>query len=147
MITAERQIADAVAKESFPPGASDQEDEVLASRVTAHLEMLWSRTFVEFGAVGWNLLDASGEPRPFDAQVILEDWGFARTVAEAANDLYSESVMAPFLKAWGSKSHNGQTATSTSPRRASKRRSARPSSPVTTAATPPSLDSTGSSSA
>ena len=35
------------------------------------LTRLWLKTFITYGAVGWNLVDEAGEPVPFDIEVIL----------------------------------------------------------------------------
>lgn len=77
----------------------------------------WTDTFVRFGAKGWNLLDADGDPVPFDVDVIIADWAVARPVADKASDLYSESVMAPFRKPPQTRSPTGRTGPTTSRRR------------------------------
>ena len=74
----------------------------------------WLETFVRYGADGWNWLDDQGEPLPFDVQVLLDDWGLSRPVADRAAELYQESVLSPFQNASTSRSPTGRTAGSTS---------------------------------
>lgn len=74
----------------------------------------WLRTFIEFGATGWNLLDEDGDEVDFDIATILGDWSLARPLADKAADLYSDSVTAPFLRAQAVRSPTGQTAATTS---------------------------------
>lgn len=78
------------------------------------LTRLWLRTFVEYGAQGWNLVDEDGDAVPFDVTAILADWGFARTVADKASDIYSDTVTAPFQAALKERSPTGRTRRTTS---------------------------------
>lgn len=84
--------------------------------------------FVSFGAVGWNRQYINGrgipEPKPFDVNDILADYRIARGVAEKADGLYSETIMAPFLEAQQTRSPTGPTGGTTSRRstRTSSRR-------------------------
>jgi hypothetical protein len=76
-------------------------------------------TFVRLGVVGWNLVYVNGkgvpEPRPFSADVVLADWKMARSVAEKANELYAETVLAPLVAAFATPSAPGRTDATTSP--------------------------------
>lgn len=78
---------------------------------------LWLRTFTEHGAVGWNLVDAEGEPVPFDLDVLLADWRLARPVADKGAELYGDAVTAPFLLEPNPRSPTGRTSSTTSRRR------------------------------
>lgn len=78
------------------------------------LARLWLRTFVEHGPTGWNLVDEDGDAVPFDVSVLLADWRLARPVADAAADLYAESVTAPFPQAQNERSPTGRTKRTTS---------------------------------
>jgi len=105
-------------------GSEAERDLVESSGDERLLQRRWLRTFITFGAKGWNLLDAEGSPVPFDVSVILEDWTLARPVGDAGSDLYVDSVTAPFQKALQARSPTGQTARTTS----RTRRPTRPSS-------------------
>jgi hypothetical protein len=105
------------------------------------LQIKWARTFLVHGAVGWNLLaepfeDGTPNPVPFDVEAILADWRFARAVADKASDLYSDSVMDPFLEKSVSESPTGPTEDSISPL-PKKSRSRASSSPDTSEGTEP----------
>ena len=78
------------------------------------LTRLWLKTFLEHGAIGWNLLDEEGGEVPFDLSVILADWTLARPVGDAAAGLYADAVIAPFQTASPSKSPTGRTPRGTS---------------------------------
>jgi hypothetical protein len=99
-------------------GGSEAESDVIeASGDERKLKRSLLRTFVTYGAKGWNIVDDAGEPVPFDVGVILENWAVARLVADAAADLYTDSVVAPFVTALQARSPTGPTAPTTSRRR------------------------------
>ncbi len=79
------------------------------------LRLRWTITFTRYGAIGWNWLDENG-PVPFDVEALVRDWTLARPVAEKANELYFDSVFAPFRARLAGTSPNGRTAHSTSRR-------------------------------
>jgi hypothetical protein len=85
----------------------------LPEGANAGLARRWLHTFVEYGAVGWNLIDEDG-PVPFDVATLLADWRLARPVADRASDLYADAVMAPFQQASPKSSRTGQTRRGTS---------------------------------
>ena len=116
-------------------------------------ELLW-RVYRDHGIVGWNLLDDNG-PVPLTTQNIDRALPFGRggrAVADAADDLYAEDVLRPFLDRVSalqkiatdmerkSQSKAGQTApsqTATSPTPTSTRKPrSRSSMPASAAATP-----------
>ena len=140
-LLAEQQMQSAVSIEIKLAGNPESPEVVM--RAMERLQLLWARTFLTHGAAGWNLVDAEGSPQPFDVEVIMADWGFARAVADKATELYGDSVMDPFLTASGSASQTGPTEDSTSRRRASKRKSGKSSSRDTSVGSTPSSDSTG----
>lgn len=78
------------------------------------LTRLWLRTFVEHGAVGWNLLDERGADLPFDVETIIADWRLARPVADKASELYADAVTAPFEAIQNERSPTGRTRRTTS---------------------------------
>jgi hypothetical protein len=80
------------------------------------LTRLWLKTFVTYGATGWDLHDEEGAPLPFDVEVILADWTLARPVADKASGLYADSVMNPFLNKPAGRSPTGRTRGTTSRR-------------------------------
>ena len=71
--------------------------------------------YIRRGLVGWNRLDEAGEPLPLptDPGTALP-YEEAYWLAEKADDLYGESVLAPLVKKLAMSSASGQTAGSTS---------------------------------
>jgi hypothetical protein len=95
------------------------------------LAELWIR----HGVVGWNLLDAEGRALPLDRETVIAALPYGkggRLVAERADDLYAEDILAPLAERLGTTSRRGPTNGSTSPTR---RRTPTPSSPSSTATT------------
>lgn len=84
--------------------------------------------YVRGGAVGWNLLDADGEPLSFDPERILDDWNTAVLVGEKADSLYSEAVVDPLVRMASPSSRATPTKPSTSARKRSSRSNPKPSS-------------------
>lgn len=101
------------------------------------LAQLWQVTFVKYGAVGWNFVDADG-PLDFDVDALLEDYTLAQPVAEAADDLYGEAVMRPLVARLKAISPRGRTNGSTSATRPSTSKPHARSSRSTSAASVPS---------
>lgn len=75
---------------------------------------------------GWNLVDEEGKQRPYDAAELLSDWFRARPVAEKADELYSEGLLAPLVEAASRSSADGPTAPSTSRRTTSASKRQKP---------------------
>jgi hypothetical protein len=98
-------------------GTEAESDVVDAAGDARKMKRLLLRTFVTYGAKGWNLVDAEGAPVPFDVEPILADWSVARIVADKAADLYTDMVVAPFEMALQARSPTGPTAPTTSRRR------------------------------
>jgi hypothetical protein len=98
--------------------AEQQMLEAAAAGDGNRLNRMWLRTFLEYGATGWNLTDEDGEPVPFDLDVLLADWRLSRPAADRASDLYAASVMEPFQTALAESSPTGQTGRGTSRTRA-----------------------------
>lgn len=117
------------------------EQDIIASRdsIDGPSELLrrWTVTYVRHGAKGWNLLDDKGKAVPFTVDTILDDYTFARPIAEAANDLYAEAVMTPLVKRLNGRSQTGPMDGSTSPRVQSIRKRRGSSSPDISAASEP----------
>lgn len=103
--------------------------ELPEDRRSGALMARWGATFVLYGAKGWNWVEEHTDPKgrtsirpvPFDVNVLLSDYRIGREVAEKANDLYAEAVMAPLVAAARppKPSPNGSTDGSTSPGRTS----------------------------
>lgn len=98
-------------------GVEAERDLIEARGDERTLTRRWLRTFITYGAKGWNLVDAEGEPVPFDVDVILGDWTLARPLGVEAEARYGESVTSPFEKALAARSPTGPTAATTSPPR------------------------------
>lgn len=98
----------------------------------------WALTFVRYGAYGWNLVDAEGEPRPFDIEEVLGSYSIGRTVADAAADLYGDQVMRPLMKALPKALPRGSGTSKTSRTPRSTKRQRGSSSPASLEASPPS---------
>ena len=72
--------------------------------------------FLEDGLLSWDLLDDDGKPVPLDLRSGALAWETLLPIANAANDIYIDSVLAPFQKATTPPSSpRGQTGGSTSP--------------------------------
>ena len=100
------------------------------------LQRRWLVTFVRYGARGWNFHDENGDDLPFDVQTLLDDYATAQPVADKAADLYTDSVLRPFLNRLAARSPTGQTSNTTSARPRRTRKPSAESSPATTADTP-----------
>ena len=100
----------------------------------AKLELLLGRVFIEEAIAGWSFLDADGEV-PITPATIEHYLPWARggsLIAERANDLYAEAILAPLVKRSASSSGIGPTGASTSvtrPSRQVRRNSSKSSSP------------------
>lgn len=66
----------------------------VAEAASERLIIRWLPLFIRHGAASWNLEDESG-PRPFDVELLLADFDLGKPVADAAADLYAESLMRP----------------------------------------------------
>lgn len=65
------------------------------------LAELLARIWVKHGIVGWNLVDADGEPVPISTSSINDFLPYGkggRLVAEKADDIYAQDVLAPFVE-------------------------------------------------
>lgn len=83
-------------------------------------------TYIREGVTGWNVEDENG-PVPLDIEAILGNYTWAYPIADRADDIYSEAVLAPLLKRMGALSGNGRIVASTrATRRSSGSRRSRP---------------------
>lgn len=112
---------------------ADEQERVVAQR-TAYIRPTWFELFLRHGAEGWNLVSEDG-PIPLDLDALLADYAFARPIAEAANDLYGEAVLAPLVGLQPKPSRNGRTGDGTHPSPARTPRRSKASSPDTSAGT------------
>lgn len=105
------------------------------------LQALLAEVWVRFGVVGWNLLDDVGADVPLNAANIKAALPFGKggaLVAERADELYAQDILAPLVARLPSTSRRGLTNGSTS--RQGPTRTRKPSSrssTVTTAKAPP----------
>lgn len=77
------------------------------------LATIWTR----YGIVGWNLLDEDGRAVDIDAGSIAACLPYGkggRLVADKADDLYAEDILAPLVQRLASTSASGPTSGSTS---------------------------------
>lgn len=92
--------------------------------------------YVLHGISSWTLVDDKGEPVPVTRgavrSLILTDPDVAGTIADAADDLYQEAVMAPLVRLASTSSPPSQTEASTSAPTGSSEPPPTPSSPSST---------------
>lgn len=108
------------------------------------LQELLARIWIGHGIVGWNLVDADGDPLPVNAANVSDRLPYGKggmAVAERADDLYAEDILAPLRARLKRASQLGSIdagpqPTSRSAGSTKRRRS--PSSTVTTAPEAPS---------
>ena len=105
-----------------------------ADNDAALLELLLGRVFIEEGIVGWTFVDEEGDEygvTPDNIERLLPWSKGGQLVAEQANDLYGEAILAPLVKRSLSTSGLGPTNGSTShirPSRSERRASSKSSS-------------------
>jgi hypothetical protein len=76
--------------------------------------------FIRRGVVGWNVLDAEGDPVPVTREALdALRWEDAYELADRADDLYGGQVLAPLVKRMAKPSPTGRTGASTRTRRKS----------------------------
>ena len=99
--------------------------------------------YVRYGIADWNLVDPDGDPIPVTEDTIrseiLSDFGRARPIADAADELYTSAILDPLVARLSKSSRAGQTSGSTSPNRpfSPKRpKRSKPSSITTSAKAP-----------
>lgn len=97
------------------------------------IQRRWVVTFVKHGAKAWNFHDAEGNELPFDVEELLADYSLGRPVADKAADLYSDSVLRPFLNRLQERSPTGRTGATTSRAQRRTRKQSGQSSPATSA--------------
>jgi hypothetical protein len=102
------------------------------------LQELLAEVWIRFGIVGWNLVDEDGHPLPLtDIAAALPYGKGGRLVAEKADDLYAEDVLAPLVARLRTTSPRGRTNGSTStPQKSTRKRPSRSSTAITEAAPP-----------
>lgn len=89
------------------------------------LQELLAAIWLRHGVVGWNLLDEDGQPVPLNADTVTRALPFGkggRLVADKADDLYAEDILAPLVQRLESISPGGRTGGSTSRTRTSTRK-------------------------
>ncbi len=93
--------------------------------------------WVQYGVADWTFLDDLGQPIPANPENIMRALPYGkggRAVAEKADDLYNEAVLAPLAERFAALSKPGRTRTPapTSPNRATRRKRPSRSSTATT---------------
>ena len=104
-----------------------------------HLQELLAEVWLRHGVVSWNLVDEDGTPVPVtrDNAVKALPYGKGgRLVADRADDLYAEDILAPLVARLKTTSRRGPTNGSTSATPRSTRRRRSPSSTAATAKAP-----------
>lgn len=101
------------------------------------IQELLARVWIRHGVAAWTFLDDLGKPIPVTPDNVARALPFAkggRAVADKADDLYNEAVLAPLAARFAALSKTGRTRTPapTSPNRATRRRRQSPSSTPTT---------------
>lgn len=89
------------------------------------LQELLATIWLRHGVVGWNLLDEDGKALSLDPATIDRALPYGkggRLVAEKADDLYAEDILAPLVKWSENISRGGPTVASTSRTRTSSRK-------------------------
>jgi hypothetical protein len=103
------------------------------------LQELLAEVWIRHGVVGWNLLDEDGDDLPVTPATIAAALPYGkggRLVAERADDLYAEDILAPLVQRLKSTSRRGSNNDSTSPTPTRTRTRRSPSSTATTAKAP-----------
>lgn len=86
--------------------------------------------YIRHGVVSWNRLDEDGEPIPVTPETLAElRYEDAYELADRADDLYGESVIAPLARRIAKSSAGGRTAASTSASSRSRSKRRAPSEP------------------
>ena len=106
------------------------------------LQSMLAEVWVRFGIVGWNLVDESGGILPLDSATIKAALPYGKggaLVAERADDLYAQDILAPLERRLRTISPRGPTNGSTSRRGPTRTRkpSSRSSTAITAKAPPP----------
>lgn len=91
------------------------------------LQEMLAAIWIRHGVIGWNLVDEDGDPLPTDPATVNAALPYGkggRLVAERADELYAEDILAPLVQRLKTTSQRGRTGDSTSatPRRTPKPR-------------------------
>lgn len=122
--------------------ALQQGSEAAAAGDMTTLTGILGPVYLLHGMSGWNLLDADGEPVPFDAIRAVDElpFGDAFELVDKADDLYGKAVLGPLAKRTANSSPsgpmNGSSATSPTRKSSSARRSRSARSSSATATRP-----------
>lgn len=107
-LVAEQQMLEVFAQTPVPPNATAADLDRIGTARMVRLRPLWFETFVRHLAVAWDL------PAPFDVDALLADYSLARPVGDAAADLHTAAILAPFQAPPAEHSPTGPTAGGTS---------------------------------
>lgn len=109
-LEAEADLLDAINKFPISEKMSKAAEAAATTSRSRYLRPKWFVTFLRHGAVGWNLVNAEGEPEPFDVERLVADYSLARMPGDKAADMYGAAVLAPFQSPPPKHSRNGRTA-------------------------------------
>lgn len=96
---------------------------------TIRLQELLADLWVRYGVIGWNLVDERGEPMPLTPENVAAALPYGkggRLVAERADDLYAEDILAPLVERAGKLSSRGSTTSTPRATSATRRSTPKP---------------------
>lgn len=105
------------------------------------LQELLADIWIRHGVIDWNLVDEDGDKVDLTPDTIARALPYGkggRLVAERADDLYAEDILAPLAERLKTLSQGGRSGRSTSRTRKSRSKRPSPSSTATTEEAPPS---------
>ena len=105
---------------SMPGGMAAQGVIAEAAGDPIRLQEMLADLWLKHAVIGWNFLDERGQPVPLtvDSLAVALPYGKGgRLVAERADDLYAEDIIAPLAERLEKLSRPGPTGDSTSPTR------------------------------
>jgi len=115
---------------------------------TAEVAGALAEAYLRVGIVAWTFVDADGKPVPVSPDTIqsmlLDDFGRAAPVADAADGLYSGTVLGPLVNGAAKSSPTTPTERSTSPRASGSQKNPKPSRRSSTSTTQTDVTATTS---
>jgi hypothetical protein len=120
---------------SMPGGMAARAAMVAGIEDTIILQEQLAEVWMRHAIVSWNLVDEGGAPIPVTRDNVAAALPYGkggRLVADRADDLYAEDILAPLVEMSKSSSRRGPTNGSTSATTTSKRKRRSPSSTATT---------------
>lgn len=134
---------DLFARLDLPRGAELQSRALLARQLELDGPALigyLKAAYVRVGVAGWTLVDDEGKAEPVTPdnieRLLISDFGRAAPIAEKADELYFDPVLAPLLNGAARSSHSTTTVASTSANGSTSHKPRRRSRPSSTSTTP-----------